>query len=683
MPTNHSSTATLPTVTTVTVVDHVQVAETPVQARGDTEVPTGPHSPRDTVWKRVFSGQTPLKQQAAQVSGSEQPPAMQACSATASNTSLPGVPRLALPSSGPQLSPTDSAFGHELCPTERNTLPATERARPISTERARPVQMMGPARSPPQSAKGSPAVLHRSTDITRDESRERIRLSEGDSQSKEAQPMPLESSPFSLPPWRTASVQGAKRQASAESDIVTEPNTGRISALQRGLGEFGVPDAPVTIDMAPLLAKNEPCASPVPESPIQSFAATAAPSRQSQNETFMQTASSQKQAGAGCAQAVQAKQFAEVPTPLRNQSAFVSNDAGYDRAELAQRRPVLDCLAENTQPLQSRVRGLPGNTCQTGEQPTPSKANRREGEQRQQGSAQKQKTQQRPMPSPRPTTAEDTVQAAAQAVTLRDLAELRSFRNPPPAVIQVLEPLAVLLGVSDTRWAKMRKLLDGNLLGRLFSFDPSMLTQQQVDRVAVCLDAPAFSDGSLHEKCPAAVSLAAWCDAIMQYVEMIQPESPAAGRENMRNENVPANGVSCQSDLGGVTVEPNIWAMSETELSRVKGLCFTREGVGSMYFHGETDVRDVLPHLADVVQLQPGEVVVYPHPGTKPPVGTGLNKAADITLFGCMPKTRGFADHKAKERYRRRVKQMTEDKGAEFLDYDCERGTWKFRVSHF
>jgi nuclear pore complex protein Nup98-Nup96 len=123
--------------------------------------------------------------------------------------------------------------------------------------------------------------------------------------------------------------------------------------------------------------------------------------------------------------------------------------------------------------------------------------------------------------------------------------------------------------------------------------------------------------------------------------------------------------------------------MSEAELARVRNLRFTRENVGSIHFHGETDVREVLPHLADVVLLQSGEVVVYPNPGSKPPIGTGLNKAADITLFGCVPKTQSFSDAKAKERYRRRVKHMTEEKGAEFLDYDCDRGIWKFRVNHF
>jgi hypothetical protein len=268
----------------------------------------------------------------------------------------------------------------------------------------------------------------------------------------------------------------------------------------------------------------------------------------------------------------------------------------------------------------------------------------------------------------------DDVAMASAAINLRDLAELRSFRNPPVVVCQVLEPVAVLLGVPHTPWARMRKLLDGTLLGKLNGFRTSHVSQAQADRVNGLLQAPAFSDASLHEKCPAAVGLASWCHAVMRSLSL-EPAGYDA------SDDVPSNVV--RPDLDGLLVEPDLWCMSELELSRVRGLQFAREGVGMVRFHGETDVRDVLHNLRDIVLLHPGEVVVYPNPSTKPPIGVGLNKAAEITLYGCMPKTQGFRDPKAKDRYKRRVKQMTEDKGAEFVDYDCMHGTWRFRVSHF
>lgn len=136
-------------------------------------------------------------------------------------------------------------------------------------------------------------------------------------------------------------------------------------------------------------------------------------------------------------------------------------------------------------------------------------------------------------------------------------------------------------------------------------------------------------------------------------------------------------------DLGGLMVEPDLWELTEAEAAHVSELRVSREGVGSVTFHGETDCRELKRSLREVVVLNPGEVVVYPNQKMKPPVGTGLNKPATIVLYGCLPKTQGFRDRKARDRYKKRVKQMTEDKGAEFLDYDCDQGIWHFRVGHF
>lgn len=438
--------------------------------------------------------------------------------------------------------------------------------------------------------------------------------------------------------------------------------------------------------------KREPDASMVEDSATQSFVVASSASRQCHSESFLQMKSS---CPSKEATAYAAKQMVQVPTPLRSHSTFVrqdSQDGG--RGQMDQAHSVGSGI-ENADPLHPRESGLQGKTNQGGEQhPSFMKASERrgQGEERSQHAGplsgrkakQRQVTVIKPQEEEQLDYAADMVAAAAGAVNLRDLAELRSFRNPPAVVCQVLEPLAVLLGVTDKRWPKMRKLLDANLLGRLFNFDPGQLTPVQIDRVESLLQAPAFQDGSLHEKCPPAVALATWCDAVMQCAAVEdEPQLPLSGHELAHSFDTSSSAPTCPPELSGISIEPNIWAMSQAELSRVRGLCFSRHGVGSIRFHGETDLRDDLAHLGEVVLLQPGEVVVYPNPGSKPPIGVGMNKGADITLFGCMPKTQGFRDPKAKERYRRRVKQMTEDKGAEFVDYDCETGTWRFRVSHF
>lgn len=139
-----------------------------------------------------------------------------------------------------------------------------------------------------------------------------------------------------------------------------------------------------------------------------------------------------------------------------------------------------------------------------------------------------------------------------------------------------------------------------------------------------------------------------------------------------------------QLDLAGLEVKPELWRLSQAELAMVRNLSVGRVGVGCVTFDGETDCRGLLPHLRELLVIEQGEVVVYPDPRKKPPVGQGLNKAASVVLFGCMPKSQQrLLDPKARERYKQRVAQMTEEKGAVFEDYDCDDGTWRFRVNHF
>ncbi|OLQ00132.1 Nuclear pore complex protein Nup96-like [Symbiodinium microadriaticum] len=228
-------------------------------------------------------------------------------------------------------------------------------------------------------------------------------------------------------------------------------------------------------------------------------------------------------------------------------------------------------------------------------------------------------------------------------------------------VDQIAMAVAVILGVADTRWSSMRKLLDSNLLNRLCSLNPADLSPTQLDRLQTLLQVPTFSE-SLDERCPAVASLARWCNAVGGVGERPGEERPGQG---------------------GLLVEPDLWLLNEAQLSAVHDLTVTKQGIGCVTFHGQTDCRELVYCLPDVVVLNPGEVVIYPNQKAKPPVGSGLNKPSTIKLYGCLPKTQVFRDEKAREKYRTRVKTMTEEKGAEFIDYDCDQGIWQFRVTHF
>jgi len=352
-------------------------------------------------------------------------------------------------------------------------------------------------------------------------------------------------------------------------------------------------------------------------------------------------------------------------------------------------------------PLQPRLRGLPGNVAHQSQSSkevcrqssSASACDRRHAE-----SSTSTETSTKVASLSTVVDEELSMSIIARRVTLRDLAELRSLRFPPAVVCQVLEAVAVLLGITDTRWPKMRKLLDNGFVDRISAFDPSTITPAQADRLKVLLQVPTFSDSSLYERCPSIASLAAWCNAVGRHLaelakvsgpcpSVVEAELPAdVTTEPLLEEPPQLAWVNVtRPDLGGLDVTPDLWTLPEAELAHVQELRVSREGVGSVTFHGATDCREFIksPVLGEVVILNPGEVVVYPNQKMKPSVGQGLNKFSTIVLYGCLPKTHGFKDKKARDRYKKRVRQMTEEKGADFVDYDGEKGIWQFNVAHF
>jgi len=135
--------------------------------------------------------------------------------------------------------------------------------------------------------------------------------------------------------------------------------------------------------------------------------------------------------------------------------------------------------------------------------------------------------------------------------------------------------------------------------------------------------------------------------------------------------------------IKGLIITPDVRALEQWELQQVSELEVSKPEVGSIVFHGSTDCTDL--DIPSLVHLDVGEVLVYPVQGSKPAVGQGLNKCATVTMYQCWPPNgRGHLDDtKAQDRYRWKIQQMTEDKRAKFINYDCNTGIWKFQVEHF
>ncbi|CAL5340993.1 unnamed protein product [Camellia sinensis] len=109
------------------------------------------------------------------------------------------------------------------------------------------------------------------------------------------------------------------------------------------------------------------------------------------------------------------------------------------------------------------------------------------------------------------------------------------------------------------------------------------------------------------------------------------------------------------------------------------------DGYGNIKFLGETDVWRL--DLDLLVQFNTREVVVYMDEKKKPPVGQGLNKAAEVTLYNvkCIDKKTGkeYINGPNVDKYRGMLIKKATEQGAEFVSYDPVEGEWKFRVKHF
>ncbi|GFP82771.1 nuclear pore complex protein nup96 [Phtheirospermum japonicum] len=118
--------------------------------------------------------------------------------------------------------------------------------------------------------------------------------------------------------------------------------------------------------------------------------------------------------------------------------------------------------------------------------------------------------------------------------------------------------------------------------------------------------------------------------------------------------------------------------MSPGYCSRVQDFIVGRVGYGCVKFNEETDVRSL--DLDNIVKFNRCEVVVYEDESSKPLVGQGLNKPAEVTLL------LRAKDNMTEDRLKAivdKLKCKSESQGAKFISFDPVTGEWKFLVQHF
>lgn len=80
--------------------------------------------------------------------------------------------------------------------------------------------------------------------------------------------------------------------------------------------------------------------------------------------------------------------------------------------------------------------------------------------------------------------------------------------------------------------------------------------------------------------------------------------------------------------------------------------------------------------ISKIVKIEQNYIEVYPDGIQKPPVGSGLNKAAILTMYKYFPKG-------TQTEVQERLRRFCMERSATFISWNHIRGELKFRVKYF
>jgi hypothetical protein len=287
----------------------------------------------------------------------------------------------------------------------------------------------------------------------------------------------------------------------------------------------------------------------------------------------------------------------------------------------------------------------------------------------------------------------DAIRWCATSVTRESLFDVRNTQKPAPVVKDVIETVALLLGQPETRWDKLKRFIGSPtfMTGIQTLNLYQKVTREQFRKLRERLAHPDFDEELVKTVCVPVVPLAMWCRAIGVYLSKtkyrggpaIRPVAAAGGVHQLYQRPCTAEQRRTVAPGTCMVFDPDIEQLTLEELQHVLDLTISRQDVGEITFHGETDCTAL--DFEQILRLEIGEVLVYPDSSSKPPVGMGLNKAATVTMYQCWPPNGStlLQDAKSQEKYKNKIRHMTEEKHAKFIDYDCSTGIWKFSVEHF
>ncbi|KAI0429322.1 nuclear protein 96-domain-containing protein [Xylaria sp. FL1042] len=148
----------------------------------------------------------------------------------------------------------------------------------------------------------------------------------------------------------------------------------------------------------------------------------------------------------------------------------------------------------------------------------------------------------------------------------------------------------------------------------------------------------------------------------------------------VRNSKAPRDGEPGQYWMSPTKEE--IENMNRIQRQKVANFTVGRENVGYVKFKVPVDLTPIeLDTIYDgIVVLTPRSATVYPNPGSKPPVGKGLNVPALINLENAWPRASRTGKPTSVTKHIQRLEKIPDTK---FEKYNAETGEWTFSVEHF
>eukprot|EP00746_Dinoflagellata_sp_MGD_P126903 gnl/MRDRNA2_/MRDRNA2_61620_c0_seq1.p1 gnl/MRDRNA2_/MRDRNA2_61620_c0~~gnl/MRDRNA2_/MRDRNA2_61620_c0_seq1.p1 ORF type:complete len:1770 (+),score=338.45 gnl/MRDRNA2_/MRDRNA2_61620_c0_seq1:296-5311(+) len=112
----------------------------------------------------------------------------------------------------------------------------------------------------------------------------------------------------------------------------------------------------------------------------------------------------------------------------------------------------------------------------------------------------------------------------------KDIQEIKSFQNPPPLVLMVMECICTVLG-QKTDWATAKNLLaDMNFLRKLKDYDKDSIPDRTLQRLKNFVRREDFDPVQVEKQSHAAKSLCMWCRALNVYSDVAKEVEPKKAR---------------------------------------------------------------------------------------------------------------------------------------------------------